>query len=95
MGCVHTVVLTAERETGRAAEPPEGDDHMQSQLLYQTAQAHNADLIRAATGSRSVDEVPHEGRLARLRQRVAGARFTVTRPPLRPATVESRRPVAP
>jgi hypothetical protein len=68
---------------------------MNSHLLYQTAQAHNADLMRAAAGSRSVDEFPHESRLARVRQRVASTHFIVKRPRLRPATVEARRPVAP
>ena len=68
---------------------------MNSHLLYQTAQAHNADLMRAAANSRSVDELPHESRLARVRQRVASTRSIVKRPRLRPATVEARRPVAP
>ena len=52
-------------------------------------------LIRGETGSRSVDAVPHESRLARVRQRVASTRSIIKRPRLRPATVEARRPVAP
>jgi hypothetical protein len=68
---------------------------MNAHILYRTAQAHNADLIRAEAASRSVDAVPYESRLARVRQRVASTRSIVKRPRLRPATVEARRPVAP
>ncbi len=66
----------------------QGDDDMNSQLLYQAAHAHNDDLRRAAKATRSVDGLPRRSRFARFGHLFASARLAVRRPHLRPVAGE-------